>query len=263
MDEKVKILFVDDEENVLTAVKRVFMDAGYTILTALSGKEALKILEENDVQVIVSDYRMPDMNGIELLKVVRKQREDIIRIILSGYADLNALITAVNEGHIYKFIPKPWNDDELRITISNALDRYFLHKKNLELTSELKEKNRQLVMLNSKLKEFMEQQSAHLESKSKEMNINQHIIDSLPIGISFFDFKNMVFRCNPAWKGVTGDQHTMPEKVMKFVDTMKTRYGAVEKVEINGISGKLLGVSLDIGREQKVVTLAFIRDNIA
>jgi two-component system NtrC family sensor kinase len=169
MGEKVKILFVDDEENVLTAVKRVFMDADYTILTALSGKEALKIMEENDVQVIVSDYRMPDMNGVELLKVVRKQREDIIRIILSGYADLNALITAVNEGHIYKFIAKPWNDDELRITISNALDRYFLHKRNLELTSELEEKNRQLVILNSKLKEFMEQQEAQLEFMRKEI----------------------------------------------------------------------------------------------
>jgi two-component system NtrC family sensor kinase len=262
MDEKVKILFVDDEENVLNAVKRVFLDTDYTILTALSGEDALKILEENDVLVIVSDYRMPEMNGVELLKAIRKHREDVIRIILSGYADLNALIAAVNEGHIYKFIPKPWNDDELRITISNALDRYFLHKKNLELTSELEEKNRQLVMLNTKLKEFMEQQSAHLASKSKELDINRHIIDSLPIGIAFFDFENMVFRCNPAWKGVTEDQHTMQEKVMKFVDTMKTRYGAIEKVEISGISGKLLGVSLDIGKEQKIITLAFIRDDI-
>ncbi|MEW6739765.1 MAG: response regulator [Nitrospirota bacterium] len=169
MDEKVKILFVDDEENVLTALKRVFLDTDYVILAAPSGKEALKILETNDVQVIVSDYRMPEMNGVEFLKIVREQWNDIIRIILSGYADLNALITAVNEGHIYKFIAKPWNDDELRITISNALDRYFLHKKNLELTSELEEKNRQLVMLNAKLKEFMEQQEAQLDFLRKEL----------------------------------------------------------------------------------------------
>ncbi len=263
MDEKVKILFVDDEENVLTAVKRVFLDTDYTILTALSGKNALNIMEENDVQVIVSDYRMPDMNGVELLKVVRKQRGDIIRIILSGYADLNALIEAINEGHIYKFIAKPWNDDELRIAVANALERYFLIKENKELAEALKEKNEQLMALNARLKEFMEQQSAHLASKSKELDINRHIIDSLPIGIAFFDFENMVFRCNPAWKGVTGDQHTMPEKIMKFVDTMKTRYGAIEKVEISGISGKLLGVSLDIGKEQKIITLAFIRDDIA
>lgn len=169
MDKKVKILFVDDEENVLTAVRRVFMDTDYTILTALSGKEALKILEENDVQVIVSDYRMPGMNGVEFLKEVRRQWDHIVRIILSGYADLQALIEAINEGHIYKFISKPWNDDELKITVTNALERYSLIKENKELTEMLKGKNEQLITLNNRLKEFMEQQEAQLEFMRKEL----------------------------------------------------------------------------------------------
>lgn len=260
MNERVKILFVDDEEGVLNALKRIFVDTDYTVMTATSGESAIKILEENDVQVIVSDYRMPGMNGIELLKIVRKQWNDIVRIILSGYADIGAVIAAINEGHIYKFISKPWNDEDFKITIANAIERYSILKRNKELTETLRERNEQLFMLNNKLKEFMEQQSAHLEFQKRELDINQHIINSLPVGIAYFDFKDMVFRCNPEWKSITGDQYTMPESIMRFIEKIKTTHMASEKLEVNGVYGKLSGVLINAGGNNGIA-LVFTREN--
>src|SRR6185369_152755 len=126
-EEPVKILCVDDERNVLRALERIFLDDDYEIVLAGSGDEGLKIMEESGpFQVVISDYRMPAMNGVEFLRVVYERCPETVRIVLSGYADTGAIVAAINDGHIYKFIPKPWNDDELRVTIQNCLERYFL-----------------------------------------------------------------------------------------------------------------------------------------
>ena len=122
---QIKILCVDDERNVLRALERIFLDDDYEIILAGSGDEGLKIMEEEGpFQVVVSDYRMPVMNGVEFLKAVYERWPETVRIVLSGYADAGAIVAAINEGHIYRFIPKPWNDDELRVTIQNCLERY-------------------------------------------------------------------------------------------------------------------------------------------
>jgi two-component system NtrC family sensor kinase len=260
MREKIKVLFVDDEQNVLNALERAFIDTDYTILTAISGSRALEILEENDVQVVVSDYRMPGMNGVEFLKEVRKRWNDIIRIVLSGYADLGAIVSAVNEGHIYKFIPKPWNNDELKITISNALERYFLYKENKELTTVLKEKNEQLTALNSRLKEFMEQQSSHFEFDKMMLNINRRILDSLHIGVLCIDPNNAVLMSNKTWKDITNSQQTMPampEVIMDFIEELKKVKKSQREITINSIYGRLSGILTDIGNEQKGIILVF------
>ncbi len=151
MDENITILCVDDERNVLKSLIRLFLDCEYTILTATSGKEGLNLLEKEDAQIIISDYRMPVMNGAEFLKEVFQLYPKTVRIVLSGYADADSILSAINEGHIYKFIPKPWDDNELKVTILNAIERYFLVKKNEELTVELMKKNKELTELNNKL----------------------------------------------------------------------------------------------------------------
>lgn len=133
------LLFVDDEENVLNALKRVFMEENYEILTAGSGDEALKLIESNPVHLIVSDYKMPGITGSELLKEVKNRWPETIRIMLTGYADINAIMGAVNEGAVYKFITKPWNDEDLRLTISLALQQYSLMQENRKLKDLAKE----------------------------------------------------------------------------------------------------------------------------
>ncbi|MEW6719215.1 MAG: response regulator [Thermodesulfobacteriota bacterium] len=129
-----RILCVDDERNTLRALSRAFMDEEYEILTAPSGAEGIAVLEEmSPVQVVISDYRMPGMNGVEFLKQVRERWPDAVRMVMSGYADTCSVVDAINEGQIYKFIPKPWSDEELRMTIANALERYDLHRENARL----------------------------------------------------------------------------------------------------------------------------------
>jgi two-component system NtrC family sensor kinase len=124
MDQPIRILFVDDEINVLRSLERVFLEENYEILTASTGTEGFSVLQTvSPVQVVISDYRMPGMNGVDFLKEVRKLWPDTVRIVLSGYADAASIVAAINEGQIYKFIPKPWNDDELKVTVVNALER--------------------------------------------------------------------------------------------------------------------------------------------
>jgi EAL domain-containing protein (putative c-di-GMP-specific phosphodiesterase class I)/FixJ family two-component response regulator len=131
------LLLVDDEPNILRALERVFQDEGYHILTATSGEEGLNLLTRFSVQVIISDQRMPNMTGSEFLTQVKKHYPKIIRIILSGYSDFEAIKEAINEGAIYKFLVKPWDDDLLRKEIHDA----FL------INTDQKEKEQNLIRL--------------------------------------------------------------------------------------------------------------------
>jgi type II secretory ATPase GspE/PulE/Tfp pilus assembly ATPase PilB-like protein/FixJ family two-component response regulator len=128
------ILFVDDEINVLKAMQRIFRQESYRLLTAKNGSEALQVLQDqHTVHVVVCDYRMPGMTGAELLKQVKAKWPGTIRIMLTGYADVDAVMGAVNEGAVYKFITKPWNDHDIRLTIGLALEQYDLIQENNHL----------------------------------------------------------------------------------------------------------------------------------
>lgn len=128
------ILFIDDEINVLKAMQRIFRQESYRLLTAQNGTEALKVLQDQPpVHVVVCDYRMPGMTGAEVLKRIKAEWPNTIRIMLTGYADVDAVMGAVNDGAVYKFITKPWNDHDIRLTISLALEQYDLIQENSHL----------------------------------------------------------------------------------------------------------------------------------
>ncbi|MGH8075387.1 MAG: EAL domain-containing protein, partial [Lysobacter sp.] len=118
------VLLLDDEENVLRSLVRLFRRDGYNILTANSVRQAFDLLASNTVQVIVSDQRMPDMSGTEFLGRVRDLYPDTIRMVLSGYTDVTTITEAINRGAIYRFLTKPWNDEELREHIHAAFRAY-------------------------------------------------------------------------------------------------------------------------------------------
>ena len=127
------LLFVDDEVGVIKALGRIFLDENYQILTATTGPEALQILAETKVHLIISDHRMPGMTGAQLLKEIKQRWPETIRIMLTGFADVQSVMGAVNEGAVYKFITKPWNDEDLRLTVSLALQQYVLLRENRKL----------------------------------------------------------------------------------------------------------------------------------
>jgi response regulator RpfG family c-di-GMP phosphodiesterase len=152
--EPATLLFVDDEANILSALKRLFRPLGYRIFTAESGAAGLEVFEQNPIDLVISDMRMPEMNGAEFLEKVRAKWPDAVRILLTGYADVTSTIAAINKGEIYRYIAKPWDDNDIVLTVKHALER-----KNLEL-----EKQR-LEALTLKQNEELKDLNANLEAK--------------------------------------------------------------------------------------------------
>ncbi len=136
-----KILIVDDEENILNALQRLFRKENYRILTAISAEEALKIMEEQEVDLVISDLKMPVTNGVEFFTQAKQIKPDALRIMLTGHADLKSVMEAIEKGEVYRFLLKPWDDDELKMTIKQALEFYYLQKDNKTLTQTVKKQN--------------------------------------------------------------------------------------------------------------------------
>ncbi len=127
MNENWTILFVDDEVRLLRSIERGLLDEPYHLLFAESGKDALKLLEENEVHIIVTDMRMPEMSGLDLLRIVKEKYPHIVRIVLSGYTQVTTLLTAINQGEIFRFITKPWKmEEEFKSVLRQAVDYHKL-----------------------------------------------------------------------------------------------------------------------------------------
>jgi len=145
-DQKIAILYVDDEENNLISFKATFR-LKYNVYTALSGQEALKILEEHTIHVIITDQRMPNMTGVEFLEQVLDKHIDPVRILLTGYTDMSTLVEAVNKGQIFHYLTKPWSEEELEQTIERAYSIYMEKEKIKQLNEKLSLSNEQLEFL--------------------------------------------------------------------------------------------------------------------
>jgi response regulator RpfG family c-di-GMP phosphodiesterase len=143
---KITVLYVDDEENNLFSFKAAFR-IKYNVITALTGEEALKILTEKPVQIIITDQRMPEMTGVEFLEKVLEKFPDTMRILLTGYTDMEAVVDAVNKGKIFHYLAKPWNEDELDLTINAAYGKYLEKVELKELNEKLEGSNEQLEFL--------------------------------------------------------------------------------------------------------------------
>ena len=142
-----RVLLVDDEPGVVKALTRVFRQENYDIVPAGNATEALEQLKTQTVQVVISDYMMPGMTGAELLRKIKQLYPDTIRIMLTGHADTGAVMGAINEGAVYKFILKPWNDDDLRLTVALALEQHDLIRKNKALQLESAKKSKEISAL--------------------------------------------------------------------------------------------------------------------
>jgi type II secretory ATPase GspE/PulE/Tfp pilus assembly ATPase PilB-like protein/DNA-binding response OmpR family regulator len=145
--QKYRLLFVDDEPNILNSLKRVFRQENYDIITAATALEALKILSKQTCHLMITDYQMPGMSGADLLREVKRDYPDTIRIMLTGQADTDAVMAAIKDGAVYKFILKPWNDDDLRISVALALEKYDLKKENEKLKETNQSKDIELSLL--------------------------------------------------------------------------------------------------------------------
>lgn len=130
-----KLLIVDDESPNIRLLERLFQN-DYSCLTASSGEEAMTLLDQHEVAVIITDQRMPQMTGIELLKMSADRRPHMVRILLTGYTDLEALVEAVNCGLVYMYVSKPWNNDDLKLRVSRAVQHYKNNKRQHSLEAD-------------------------------------------------------------------------------------------------------------------------------
>jgi len=184
----VQILFVDDDENILRSLKRLVIDEDLGVITANSGEKALEILKENDnIGVIISDQRMPEMKGVDFLEKAKEIKPDSLRILLTGYSDINAAIDSINRGGTYRYITKPWNDEELLQIIREAVQRYSLIKENKRLYEIIKKQNKELKLWNDQLQYFVQEQTIEIQNNNKELQVlNKKLKDNLKNTIIVF-----------------------------------------------------------------------------
>ncbi len=263
-----RILCVDDEANVLKSLRRLLMDEDYEIFLAGSGAEGLQLLEENaPIHLVISDYRMPEMNGVEFLKQVYERWPETVRIVLSGYADTASIVSAINDGQIYKFIPKPWNDDELLVNIANAIERYFLQAENLQLTSQLQSSNDELKQINEDLERMVEERTAELMFQNRVLTVSQHILDTLPVAVVGFDLDGMVVNCNTSAlqlfghsPGILGRrcQDVMPPAINSFMDGLSMDEVGRSQLDIDGRTMMVLGKKMNFATDQQGGLLVFM-----
>ena len=195
-DNQHTVLCVDDEENILHSIKRLLRKEGYRLLTALSGIEALKILEENDVHLVLSDQRMPQMSGTEFLAEVKEKYPDVIRIILTGYTEVDSITESINKGNIYKFFLKPWNDQHLKLEIGKALEQYELIQANKMLHKKVLEQNEELKRINENLEGLIQDRTEKLEIQNNALELSRAILEDLPVPIIGVSVEGMIVLIN-------------------------------------------------------------------
>ncbi|WP_207493399.1 response regulator [Aridibaculum aurantiacum] len=144
--DKISVLYIDDEDHNLVSFKASFRRI-FNVYTADSAEQGQKVLEQENIQVILSDQRMPRMTGIEFFESIKDSHPDPIRILITGYTDINAVIDAINRGQVYKYLTKPWNEEDVKNFVEKAYEVYRLRKDNIELTNKLLDANKKLEFL--------------------------------------------------------------------------------------------------------------------
>lgn len=164
------VLFVDDEENILRSLRRLFMDEEFAIFIASSGEQGLEILKNTqDIALIVSDQRMPGMTGAEFLEKAKITRPETLRILLTGYSDINAVVDAINRGGAYRYLTKPWDDEVLKQNIREAVKVFALTRENQRLGEIIRQQNKKLKNWNAELQEMVQLQTMELTNQNNEL----------------------------------------------------------------------------------------------
>jgi response regulator RpfG family c-di-GMP phosphodiesterase len=168
---KPKLLLVDDEESILNSLRRLLRGQRYEVLLATSGAQALEIMAQQPVDLVMSDARMPNMDGATLLAHIHQHYPDTIRIMLTGYADPSAIIKAINEGQIHRYISKPWHDEEMLLTLRQSLAYQHSERERLRLVQETWDQNEQLKLLNATLEKHVAARTCELQQTADMLDL--------------------------------------------------------------------------------------------
>lgn len=205
------LLLVDDEEAILSSLRRLFRRDGYHVLTATCGDQGLALLAQQPVDVILSDQRMPGMTGIQFMREARRLHPHTVRITLSGYTDLESIIAAVNEGAVYKFLTKPWDDDLLRHHVAQAFEQRELAAENHRLGEAVRQANQELAMANQRLEALVRMEGDRRLAMQNAAGASRDALDGLPMAVFGIGDDGMLAYVNrlavrqwPQWSSALG-----------------------------------------------------------
>jgi two-component system NtrC family sensor kinase len=190
------ILIVDDEKNILKSLQRMLRTQPYIVKTAATPSEAIEMCTKEDFHVIIGDYRMPEMNGTDMFFEINQINPDSIKIILSGYADINIITEALNKEYINKYILKPWNDENLKKEIEKSVSHFNLLRTNRELHKKVIEQNESLKEINQNLEEEVEKRTHKLKLQNSALQVSQNVLNSIPVPVIGIDSENMIVLTN-------------------------------------------------------------------
>jgi EAL domain-containing protein (putative c-di-GMP-specific phosphodiesterase class I)/CheY-like chemotaxis protein len=197
-----RLLLVDDEPNIVAALKRLLRADQYQVYTANNGQQALDVLAEHEVDVIVSDQRMPGMLGADFLRKAKQIFPDTIRIMLSGYTELQSVTDAVNEGAIYKFLTKPWDDEQLRGHIADAFRIKEIADDNQRLNLAVRGANQELAAANRRMEQLLQEKQRQISRDEISLHIARELLQHLPLPVIGMDDAGMIAFINGAAEGL-------------------------------------------------------------
>ncbi|MCO4756960.1 MAG: response regulator [Oceanospirillaceae bacterium] len=186
-EQKVKVLCVDDEVSVLNSLKRLLRGESFQVFLANCARDGLFLLEKEPIDIVISDMRMPEVSGDEFLSEVATNYPDCARILLTGYSDIESTIKAVNEGQIHRYIQKPWNNEDLLLTIDQTVERARLQSENVRLLSKVERQNSLLRDMNAGLEDKVQQRTKQIRlAMAKLHKANLQVNDNLKTTIRVF-----------------------------------------------------------------------------
>lgn len=198
------LLLVDDEPNIVSALRRLFRREGYRIVTASSGAEGLQRMAEYEVDVVLSDQRMPGMTGVEFLRRAKELHPDTVRMVLSGYTELQSITDAVNEGAIYRFLTKPWDDERLLVHVREAFAHKELGDENKRLATEVVTASEALAAANERLEMVLNNQQQQIDQESARANAVRDMLDLVPVPLLGVDPDGVIVLANQEAQRVLG-----------------------------------------------------------
>ena len=219
-----QLLLVDDEENILRSLQRVLRKEPYELTTATSGDQAIGLMKKQSFDLVISDARMPGMDGPTLLATIKKKDPECIRILLTGYADIDSTVKAINDGQIYRYISKPWDDDELRLILRQALAFQQSERRRLALEKLTRKQNRELQDLNKTLEQKVRDRTEELRETADMLDLayrelRQSYVTTTEVFSSLID-KRLPANRQPNAKVIAlvkafADYHTLDEELAR------------------------------------------------
>ncbi len=258
---KYNVLCVDDEKNVLRALERSLRKEHYNVFTASSGKAGLEILKGLKVQLIVADFRMPEMNGVDFLKKAKNKQPDAIRMLLSGYASIDMVVKAVNQAEIFKILSKPWSEVQLRQEINLALQHWELVQKNRKLNRQIDDQLQKLREMNEQLEVLLDKRTREIIIKNQALELSHQILDNLPIPAFAVATEGFIVYMNKSAGELFHGEHVKP--IGKKIDEVFS--GEIAGMISETISSRKPGVLDNYAYKNKtfMVRSSIVEDNYA